>query len=86
MTPPHMEGSAMCGVVTRRLTMFFPAYFFLQNLFGLMEAEAVSSGYTLGSCNWLLRCNGVKMVYLSASSLLTTHAEVSLMRILTSYI
>jgi integrator complex subunit 9 len=44
------------------------------DLYGAVEAEALSSGYTLGSCNWSLRSNGVKLTYVSTSSLLTTHA------------
>ena len=48
----------------------------VQDLYGAIEAEALSSGYTLGSCNWSLVCSGIKVTYVSTSSLLTTHAEV----------
>ena len=50
-----------------------------QDLYGAVEAEALSSGYTLGSCNWSLRSNGVKLTYVSTSSLLTTHAAVGML-------
>ena len=34
---------------------------------------AVSSGYSLGSCNWIIHSGFEKIAYVSASSTLTTH-------------
>ncbi len=34
---------------------------------------AVSSGYSLGSCNWIIHSGYEKIAYVSASSTLTTH-------------
>eukprot|EP00088_Acartia_fossae_P030637 TRINITY_DN3162_c0_g1_i2.p1 TRINITY_DN3162_c0_g1~~TRINITY_DN3162_c0_g1_i2.p1 ORF type:complete len:711 (+),score=150.28 TRINITY_DN3162_c0_g1_i2:54-2186(+) len=41
--------------------------------FGLIQVTSVSSGYCIGSCNWLLSTGFEKIVYISASSTLTTH-------------
>lgn len=41
--------------------------------FGLLQVTAVSSGYCLGSCNWIISSGFEKIVYLSSSSSLTTH-------------
>ncbi|XP_018022076.2 integrator complex subunit 9 [Hyalella azteca] len=40
---------------------------------GAVQATAVCSGFSVGSCNWLLQSHQHKVVYLSASSSLTTH-------------
>uniref|UniRef100_A0A2P2I300 Integrator complex subunit 9 n=1 Tax=Hirondellea gigas TaxID=1518452 RepID=A0A2P2I300_9CRUS len=40
---------------------------------GAVTATAVCSGYSVGSCNWLIASHQHKIVYLSASSSLTTH-------------
>ena len=45
-------------------------------IFGLLEVSPVSSGYCLGSCNWVLSSGFEKIVYLSSSSTLTTHPKV----------
>jgi len=41
--------------------------------FGLIQVTSVSSGYCIGSCNWILSTGFEKLVYISASSTLTTH-------------
>jgi len=41
--------------------------------FGLIQVTSVSSGYCIGSCNWILSTGFEKIVYVSASSTLTTH-------------
>ncbi|KAF2344806.1 Metallo-beta-lactamase [Trinorchestia longiramus] len=43
------------------------------NICGAVTATAVCSGFSVGSCNWLLQSHQHKVVYLSASSSLTTH-------------
>ncbi|MCL4142454.1 UNVERIFIED_CONTAM: hypothetical protein GTU68_006881 [Idotea baltica] len=40
---------------------------------GALEVTAVSSGFCLGSCNWLISSDHEKIAYLSGSSTLTTH-------------
>ncbi|XP_037968350.2 integrator complex subunit 9 [Plutella xylostella] len=42
-------------------------------LFGALEASPVSSGFCLGSANWVLRSPHEKIAYVSGSSTLTTH-------------
>jgi len=39
------------------------------NLLGVMEAVPVSSGFSLGSANWVLRTDNQKIVYIAESSL-----------------
>ncbi|CAG7668628.1 unnamed protein product [Allacma fusca] len=43
------------------------------DLFGSIIATAISSGYSLGSCNWVLKSDKKKVVYVTSSSTLTTH-------------
>ena len=45
------------------------------NIFGLFEVSAHSSGFCIGSCNWVLNSNHEKIVYMSQTSLLTTHPK-----------
>merc|ERR1719220_2891774 len=45
------------------------------SVFGLLEVCPVSSGYCLGSCNWVITSEMEKIVYLSSSSTLTTHPK-----------
>lgn len=45
------------------------------SIFGLVEISPVSSGYCLGSCNWLMTTGYEKIVYVSSSSTLTTHPK-----------
>jgi len=45
------------------------------SIFGLVEISPVSSGYCLGSCNWLITTGYEKVVYVSSSSTLTTHPK-----------
>ncbi|XP_063600129.1 integrator complex subunit 9-like [Penaeus indicus] len=40
---------------------------------GALKVTAVSSGFCLGSCNWLISSDHEKLAYLSGSSTLTTH-------------
>ncbi|XP_076045376.1 integrator complex subunit 9 isoform X2 [Oratosquilla oratoria] len=43
------------------------------NICGALNVTAVSSGFCLGSCNWLICSDHEKVVYVSGSSTLTTH-------------
>lgn len=45
------------------------------DVFGALKISAVSSGYCLGSCNWILWTAHEKIGYISASSTLTTHPK-----------
>lgn len=45
------------------------------SIFGTVNAVAYSSGYALGSCNWVLESSHEKIVYMGGSSILTTHPE-----------
>lgn len=45
------------------------------DIFGLFEVSAHSSGFCIGSCNWVLRSNHEKIVYMSQTSLLTSHPK-----------
>ncbi|KAH7969080.1 hypothetical protein HPB52_014524 [Rhipicephalus sanguineus] len=49
--------------------------FCLQDVFGMVQVSAVSSGYCLGSCNWIVTADHEKIVYMSGSSTLTTHPK-----------
>lgn len=43
------------------------------DVYGALDATAVSSGFCLGSANWVLRSAHEKVCYVSGSSTLTTH-------------
>ncbi|KAJ0182858.1 hypothetical protein K1T71_002227 [Dendrolimus kikuchii] len=43
------------------------------DVYGALEATAVSSGFCLGSANWVIRSAHEKIAYVSGSSTLTTH-------------
>ncbi|KAG6460904.1 integrator complex subunit 9-like [Manduca sexta] len=43
------------------------------DIYGALDATAVSSGFCLGSANWVLRSAHEKVAYVSGSSTLTTH-------------
>lgn len=45
------------------------------DIFGLFEVSAHSSGFCIGSCNWVLKSNHEKIVYMSQTSQLTTHPK-----------
>uniref|UniRef100_A0A090X8J5 Putative cleavage and polyadenylation specificity factor cpsf subunit n=1 Tax=Ixodes ricinus TaxID=34613 RepID=A0A090X8J5_IXORI len=45
------------------------------DVFGMVQVSAVSSGYCLGSCNWIVTADHEKIVYMSGSSTLTTHPK-----------
>ncbi|UYV67250.1 INTS9 [Cordylochernes scorpioides] len=45
------------------------------DVFGELKVTAISSGYCLGSCNWQIKSDFEKIVYISASSTLTTHPQ-----------
>ncbi|XP_064411595.1 integrator complex subunit 9 [Latimeria chalumnae] len=44
-------------------------------LFGAVQITPLSSGYSLGSCNWIIQSHYEKVAYVSGSSLLTTHPQ-----------
>ena len=44
-----------------------------KDIFGALTVMPTSSGFCLGSCNWVLTSSHEKIVYLSSSSTLTTH-------------
>ncbi|KAJ8356645.1 hypothetical protein SKAU_G00194390 [Synaphobranchus kaupii] len=44
-------------------------------LFGAVQVTPLSSGYSLGSSNWIIQSHYEKVSYLSGSSLLTTHPQ-----------
>uniref|UniRef100_A0A3P8WQI5 Integrator complex subunit 9 n=1 Tax=Cynoglossus semilaevis TaxID=244447 RepID=A0A3P8WQI5_CYNSE len=44
-------------------------------LFGAVQVSPLSSGYSLGSSNWLIQSHHEKVSYVSGSSLLTTHPQ-----------
>lgn len=50
--------------------------FFFQELFGAVQVSPLSSGYSLGSSNWIIQSHHEKVSYVSGSSLLTTHPQV----------
>ncbi|XP_077990800.1 integrator complex subunit 9-like [Glandiceps talaboti] len=43
------------------------------NLYGALTMVPLSSGYCIGSCNWVIQSDFEKVTYISGSSLLTTH-------------
>ncbi|XP_073708898.1 integrator complex subunit 9 [Garra rufa] len=45
-------------------------------LFGAVQVTPLSSGYSLGSSNWIIQSHYEKVSYVSGSSLLTTHPQV----------
>lgn len=47
-----------------------------QELFGAVQVTPLSSGYALGSSNWIIQSHYEKVSYVSGSSLLTTHPQV----------
>uniref|UniRef100_A0A3B3DJD3 Integrator complex subunit 9 n=1 Tax=Oryzias melastigma TaxID=30732 RepID=A0A3B3DJD3_ORYME len=44
-------------------------------LFGAVQVSPLSSGYSLGSSNWIIQSHHEKVAYVSGSSLLTTHPQ-----------
>lgn len=44
-----------------------------QDIYGTLKITPVSSGYCLGSSNWIIMSDYEKIVYVSGSSTLTTH-------------
>ncbi|CAN9507619.1 unnamed protein product [Ophioblennius macclurei] len=44
-------------------------------LFGAVQISPLSSGYSLGSSNWIIQSHHEKVSYVSGSSLLTTHPQ-----------
>lgn len=45
------------------------------DIFGLFDVSAHSSAFCIGSCNWVFKSNHEKVVYMSHTSLLTTHPK-----------
>ncbi|XP_074114483.1 integrator complex subunit 9-like [Cotesia typhae] len=48
-------------------------YYFLQDIYRALTVTSISSGYCLGSSNWLISCEHEKVAYVSGSSTLITH-------------
>lgn len=46
---------------------------YLQDIYGALTVTPISSGYCLGSSNWLISCDHEKVAFVSGSSTLTTH-------------
>uniref|UniRef100_A0A8C2CM94 Integrator complex subunit 9 n=1 Tax=Cyprinus carpio TaxID=7962 RepID=A0A8C2CM94_CYPCA len=46
-----------------------------KELFGAVQVTPLSSGYSLGSSNWIIQSHYEKVSYVSGSSLLTTHPQ-----------
>lgn len=46
-----------------------------KDIFGCLEVTALSSGHSIGSCNWLIKTHHEKIGYISSSSTLTTHPK-----------
>ncbi|KAL4225643.1 Integrator complex subunit 9 [Mactra antiquata] len=46
-----------------------------KNIFGALSTLCCSSGYSLGSCNWVIQSDYEKICYVSGSSTLTTHPK-----------
>ena len=44
-----------------------------KDIFGLIKVSPVSSGYCIGSSNWVINSGFEKIAYVSGSSTLTTH-------------
>lgn len=64
-----------------RETLVFNLLFFIvnyQELFGAVQITPLSSGYCLGSSNWIIQSHYEKVAYVSGSSLLTTHPQVTI--------
>lgn len=57
----------------------------LQELFGAVQVSPLSSGYSLGSSNWIIQSHHEKVSYVSGSSLLTTHPQVGQLNIAGHY-
>ncbi|XP_076460396.1 integrator complex subunit 9-like [Babylonia areolata] len=45
------------------------------DVFGALQVSPTSSGWAIGSCNWLIQSSHEKICYLGASSTLTTHPK-----------
>jgi len=45
------------------------------DIYGVLQITPLSSGFSIGSCNWLLETNSRKISYLSASSVFSTHPQ-----------
>ena len=67
--------NASSDVNTRRLVCVVVVVV-LQELFGAVQVSPLSSGYSLGSSNWIIQSHYEKVSYMSGSSLLTTHPQV----------
>lgn len=53
-------------------------YYFisLQNIFGMLNIMAISAGFCIGSCNWIVDSDHERVTYIAGSSTLTTHPRV----------
>lgn len=66
------------------LTAGMFSVWFFQELFGAVQVTPLSSGYALGSSNWIIQSHYEKVSYVSGSSLLTTHPQVNYLLITTN--
>lgn len=46
-----------------------------QDIYGALKAIPISSGYCLGSANWIIQSDYEKIAYVSGSTTLTTHPK-----------
>ena len=53
-----------------------------KDIFGLLTVSPVSSGFCIGSSNWIISSGFEKVAYVSGSSTLTTHPRYIKVRIL----
>ena len=56
--------------------VYLSIYQLLQSIFGLLSIMAISSGYCIGSCNWIIDSDHERVTYIAGSSTLTTHPRV----------
>ncbi|XP_067944009.1 integrator complex subunit 9-like [Watersipora subatra] len=49
------------------------AYNEKNSIYGLLSIMAISSGYCIGSCNWIIDSDHERVTYIAGSSTLTTH-------------
>jgi len=47
-----------------------------KSIFGALEISAHSSGFAIGSCNWVIKSDFEKIVYMSGSSKLPSHPDI----------
>ncbi|KAF6041190.1 INTS9 [Bugula neritina] len=60
------------------------AYNEKNSIFGLLNIMAISSGYCIGSCNWIIDSDHERITYIAGSCALTTHPRKSDVMIITN--